>query len=81
MVDILQLLVHAILKTRAKVLFVTDKPKCAILKLSTAFLQLDFMQKRLIINLPFFSYYIIDANGISERKRIPEITDVKNMEA
>ena len=39
------------------------------------------VQKRLIINLPAFSYYIIDANGISERKRIPEIAEVKNMEA
>lgn len=45
------------------------------------------VQKRLIINLPAFSYYFIDANGISQRKRITakpsEISDkeAESMEA
>ena len=42
------------------------------------------VQKRLIINLPAFSYYFIDANGISQRKRIvakPSDKETESMEA
>jgi len=45
------------------------------------------VQKRLIINLPAFSYYFIDDNGISTKKKVTakpaEITDVEteSMEA
>ena len=42
------------------------------------------VQKRLIINLPAFSYYFIDANGISQMKRItakPSDKETESMEA